>query len=1601
MAITHRRRLANSRHSARHPTGRGDGRGRRLLVEPLEERCLLSVGGTGLEERAIAMDPVSHCYPYARSTPQGGPVNTPVGDAGTNFPSAYDLRSEGRVTPVKNQGNCGSCWSFATYGTLESSILTDGGGTRDFSENNLKNYHGFDWGPCDGGNVWLSQAYFTRWSNGSSGPIDETDDPYHDYDDRQTPAPSLPLQGYVRESWWFDTDDEIKSALMTYGALDTGMFWSASAYRASDFTYYYTDTGYNHEVTIVGWDDAKATAAPTAGAWLIKNSWGSGWGDGGYFWLSYYDSVGGNDAIVFRDMASPATFDNVYSWDTFGNVSNLNTPYALNAFTAAADEHLTAVQFWTAIDNASYEIRVYDTYSGGTLSNLLGSVSGTQTYSGHHTVDLPAPILLAAGNDFYVSLHMTNGGDFPLAFDYAVANFSSTSTASPGQSYYSFGGTSWTDLTSWNATANFCIKALTKEVPTSTFTVTNADDSGDGSLRQAILDANASANRDTIRFAIPGAGVHTIAPLSALPPITDPVTVDGTTQPGYAGTPLVQLDGTSAGNCDGLRITAGNSTLRALAIGNFQQAGVVLAEGDGNVLEGNFLGTDATGTVARGNEVGLRIEAGSASNRIGTNADGLADAAERNLISGNISDGVLLVDAGSQGNLVAGNSIGTDVGGAEPLANGHSGVCVDGASGNVIGGISAAAGNVIAFNVLEGVAVIAGANNPVLGNSIFQNGSGGIDLHPDGVTLNDPGDTDTGPNNLQNFPVLRSAIAAEGRTTVVADLDAAANTQFRIEYFSNIAADASGYGEGQTYLGFSSVNTDGTGAATASIEFDPPIPAGRYITMTATDSYGNTSEFSAAGQVVSISDASISGFAFNDLDADGLKGAFEEGLPGWTIYLDTIPNGRLDTTETTSALPSADVPKTIADNTTFTSSLAVSGLTGWIRDVNVTLNITHTYDADLVATLIGPNGTRVLLFSGVGGSGNDFTDTTLDDEASVSIQAGSAPFSGAYRPADPLSRLDLGDPNGVWQLEISDRYDQDTGTLNSWSITLTTESSSEPSAMTGADGSYAFSDWTPGTYVVRQVSQSGWRQTAPAAGYYSETLLAGTVLTDRNFGNRSTAGIRASLDVDGNGTADPLTDGILILRYLLDPAGSWRVDDALGSSATRTQRSDIKFYLDVCGTELLDADGNGIAGPLTDGILTLRYLFDPLGQWRIDDALAPDATRTSRAEVKTYLDQLHPEFRVANYAVLFAGGWNAANNHIRYYNNIRDMYEILVDDYGLWPQDVYIIYADGTSPAVDRSDGQDSDMSYVDPQGHVLSASRANLRDTLATLANDVSARDHFLFYSFDHGGGTEDNATLFGEETLTGWGEEITDEDLAAWLNAIPAGHSTYVFAECFAGGMLDNLGDLTGTGRFGAAATNHYEYSWGDGFAAAFADALRAGHITTHQAYLDAYTNDPYAHHPADYPANGGTYDGSSEHPWSTGDDFSIFYLPPNFVLPSSPIVAAAQDKQELANRDSVWAPVGRARDVTRCAQALLPTGSDSPLVVFTPRKCIPIDLVAPTPAAPVDPARGVVDAVLRSWPDAFRDACAAGADGDDDDDDGGDDWGRLLGTWPIGGG
>lgn len=253
------------------------------------------------------------------------------------------------------------------------------------------------------------------------------------------------------------------------------------------------------------------------------------------------------------------------------------------------------------------------------------------------------------------------------------------------------------------------------------FVVKNTADSGVGSLRAAIGAANANPGADTIVFAIPGSGVQTIAVTSgALPAISDPVVVDGRSQPGFSGTPLIRLDNTTGSAVTGLDVTAGSTKLFALDVTGFG-AGIVLEGGDGNTLSGNWIGLDTNGNADGNTVAGVRVQAGSSFNMIG-----VGSVASRNVISGNPNYGIALGSGGGEtDNRILGNFVGTNPSGISARPNGI-GIFVSLAAKSTIGGSTSSVRNVISGNTTDGVVLSGSATtaNVIAGNYIGLNSSG-------------------------------------------------------------------------------------------------------------------------------------------------------------------------------------------------------------------------------------------------------------------------------------------------------------------------------------------------------------------------------------------------------------------------------------------------------------------------------------------------------------------------------------------------------------------------------------------------------------------------------------------------------------------------------------------------------------------------------------------------------------------------------------------------------------------------------------------------------------------------------------------------------------
>lgn len=512
------------------------------------------------------------------------------------------------------------------------------------------------------------------------------------------------------------------------------------------------------------------------------------------------------------------------------------------------------------------------------------------------------------------------------------------------------------------------------------FTVTNTNDSGTGSFRQAILDANSTTGLDMIDFNISGVGPHTIQPLTNLPVISDLLTINGYSQPGSSVNTLtsgnnaniqIVLDGSLLmPQATGLQIHASNSIISGISIVSFQSAGIslssdtsaqtelisvsgnfiglmpdgntvgpngtgviisslsrrtliggsdvsekniisgnsgdgILIESDFNSVLGNLIGTDSSGQFSRGNFNGVSIfpplgNVNADSNLIGSNLP-----QESNLISGNNQNGIdingVFTAFGINNTQVVNNIIGLNVSGSGSLGNANTGISVrDGVNtiirenevggnvnglilssltrgtdiqNNVIGGSAAngntsdgirivsgsgpnfighpftGVGNTISFNSRNGVSIdrTDTQENRIMFNTIFNNGSLGIDLTElgaIGVSPNDADDSDFGPNNLLNFPIFLSAQDSNGMIQVNGDYDGLANETIILEYFYNQQCDPSGHGEGEVIAGHDIIVTDNQGHADIQFSMNPAPSGFNFISSLATDTAGNTSEFS-------------------------------------------------------------------------------------------------------------------------------------------------------------------------------------------------------------------------------------------------------------------------------------------------------------------------------------------------------------------------------------------------------------------------------------------------------------------------------------------------------------------------------------------------------------------------------------------------------------------------------------------------------------------------------------------------------------------------------------------------------------------------------------
>ena len=422
------------------------------------------------------------------------PVEVEVGAAvetaaaRTAGPSSYDLRDEGRLTPVKDQDPYGTCWAFANVAALESKLLP--AETHDYSEDNLVGRSGYGssqyWRYSFGGYDFMAIAYFARWA----GPVEEADDPYYP-DGPIQPAPAVnTVQKHVQDvvmlpgrTSWSD-NALIKQLVRENGALSVGMYMDEGAYSefeddtgAIQAAYYLgAKMGENHGVDVVGWDDASPRgnvdgrygSPPGPGAFLVRNSWGPTWGDGGYFWVSYYDrsfardqGLGGYGGCTsYATVEDTDNYSSIYQYDDLGVTDRwgygVPRVWGATRYTAAATQTVSAVGFYTLSSSTRYQV-----WAGPTLKSLTLRARGVRQLPGYGTVSFSAPLPVSQGRRFVVAVKLYSPGDsHPLAMERPARTWMRQAAAARGQSFISRNGTTWTDVTRVRANSSVCLKAF-------------------------------------------------------------------------------------------------------------------------------------------------------------------------------------------------------------------------------------------------------------------------------------------------------------------------------------------------------------------------------------------------------------------------------------------------------------------------------------------------------------------------------------------------------------------------------------------------------------------------------------------------------------------------------------------------------------------------------------------------------------------------------------------------------------------------------------------------------------------------------------------------------------------------------------------------------------------------------------------------------------------------------------------------------------------------------------------------------------------------------------------------------------------------------------
>lgn len=387
------------------------------------------------------------------------------------LPAKYDMRALERVTPVRDQGLYGTCWAFASLAALETTLTPQENLV--FSPDHMSLCNSFSLGQNEGGEYTMAIAYLASWQ----GPVYESDDPYGDGETDE----SLEARKHLEEAQIIASKDyqAIKEAIYKYGAVETSIYTQMKAadswsnyYNRERATYYYNvEAPCNHDIIIVGWDDnfpkEYFTIPPeNDGAFICKNSWGTAFGEEGYFYVSYEDANIGTTNVVYSKLGGADNFDHIYQADLLGWTGQLGynreSAYFANAYTAGEKEELAAVSFYATDEDTSYKVFLVRNFEDKESLNERTLIKeGKFESAGYYTVRLDQPVSLNDHEKFAIVVYIeTPGSIHPVAIEYDADERTREFDITDGEGYISLYGNKWVN-TEKNQDCNLCLKAFT------------------------------------------------------------------------------------------------------------------------------------------------------------------------------------------------------------------------------------------------------------------------------------------------------------------------------------------------------------------------------------------------------------------------------------------------------------------------------------------------------------------------------------------------------------------------------------------------------------------------------------------------------------------------------------------------------------------------------------------------------------------------------------------------------------------------------------------------------------------------------------------------------------------------------------------------------------------------------------------------------------------------------------------------------------------------------------------------------------------------------------------------------------------------------------